>query len=116
MVMRSLGQSPNEAELDEIVKEFDPDGSTLIDFNTFLTLMSKKKTSVPAAEILEAFKVFDLDNNGYITGSELHEVMFKLAGMNEKLSREEVDDMIREADLNEDGRINYKEFVKMVTK
>lgn len=32
----------------------------------------------------------------------------------EKLSEEEVDEMIREADIDQDGQINYEEFVKMM--
>lgn len=78
--------------------------------------MGKKDSTVTSQEVLESFKVFDLDGNGYITASELHEVMFSLAGMSEKVSKEEVDEMIRETDLDEDGRINYKEFAKMVSK
>ena len=32
----------------------------------------------------------------------------------EKLTEEEVDEMIREADVDQDGQINYDEFVKMM--
>lgn len=113
-MLRSIGVSPNEAELDEIVKEFDPDGSTLISFDTFLTIVAKKNNSVTVKELQEAFKVFDLDGNGYISGAELHEVMFTLAALGEKLSREEVDDLIKEADLDDDGRLNFTEFIKLI--
>lgn len=34
--------------------------------------------------------------------------------LGEKLSEEEVDEMIREADVDQDGQINYEEFVKMM--
>lgn len=62
-------------------------------------------------EIEEAFKVFDKDGNGYISSTELRHVMTSLG---EKLTDEEVDEMIREADINGDGQINYQEFVKMM--
>lgn len=62
-------------------------------------------------EIQEAFKVFDKDGNGYISAAELRHVMTSLG---EKLTEEEVDEMIREADIDQDGQINYEEFVKMM--
>jgi hypothetical protein len=61
-------------------------------------------------EILEAFKVFDKDGNGFISAAELRHVMTNLG---EKLTDEEVDEMIREADIDGDGQINYEEFVKV---
>ncbi|KAJ9700489.1 hypothetical protein PVL29_006014 [Vitis rotundifolia] len=62
-------------------------------------------------ELKEAFKVFDKDQNGYISATELRHVMINLG---EKLTDEEVEQMIREADLDGDGQVNYDEFVKMM--
>jgi calmodulin len=56
-------------------------------------------------------QVFDKDNDGYISAAELRHV---LTNIGEKLSDEEVDEMIREADIDGDGQINYEEFVKMM--
>ena len=53
----------------------------------------------------QAFRTFDLDCNGYISAGELRKVMAKLG---EKLSEEEIRDMIREADMDKDGKINYE--------
>jgi len=41
-VMRSLGQNPTEAELQDMINEVDADGNGTIDFPEFLCLMSKK--------------------------------------------------------------------------
>ena len=59
----------------------------------------------------EAFKVFDSDGNGFINSSELRQVMLNLG---EKLSEEEVEMMIKEADTNGDGLVNYDEFISMM--
>merc|ERR1712199_97200 len=91
-VMRSLGQNPTEAELEDMINEVDVDGNGTIDFP-------------------EAFRVFDKDSNGYISAEELRHVMTNLG---EKLTEDEVDEMIREADIDGDGQVNYEEFVKMM--
>nr|KAG5711886.1 hypothetical protein BaRGS_026327 [Batillaria attramentaria] len=112
-VMRSLGQNPTEAELQDMINEVDADGNGTIDFPEFLTMMARKmKDTDSEEEIREAFRVFDKDGNGFISAAELRHVMTNLG---EKLTDEEVDEMIREADIDGDGQINYEEFVAMMT-
>ncbi|XP_053609009.1 calmodulin-A-like isoform X4 [Plodia interpunctella] len=113
VVMRSLGQRPSETELRDMVKEVDQDGNGTIEFNEFLQMMSKKMRGADGEdELREAFRVFDKNNDGLISSVELRHVMTNLG---EKLSEEEVDDMIREADLDGDGMVNYAEFVTILT-
>ncbi|CAN6933664.1 unnamed protein product [Brassica oleracea] len=111
-VMRSLGQNPTEAELQDMINEVDADGNGTIDFPEFLNLMAKKmKDTDSEEELKEAFRVFDKDQNGFISAAELRHVMTNLG---EKLTDEEVDEMVREADVDGDGQINYEEFVKIM--
>ncbi|KER25111.1 hypothetical protein T265_14277, partial [Opisthorchis viverrini] len=106
-VMRSLGQNPTEAELQDMINEVDADGNGTIDFPEFLTMMARKmKDTDSEEEIREAFRVFDKDGNGFISAAELRHVMTNLG---EKLTDEEVDEMIREADIDGDGQVNYEE-------
>ena len=112
-VMRSLGETPTNAEIEAIIRELDTDGSGTIDFPEFLTLMTKHsvKDQDTEADLVDAFGVFDSDHNGYISATELRNVMTTLG---EKMSDEEVDDMLKEADLDNDGLINYAEFSKVM--
>ncbi|VAH90406.1 unnamed protein product [Triticum turgidum subsp. durum] len=111
-VMRSLGQNPTEAELQDMINEVDADGNGTIDFPEFLNLMARKmKDTDSEEELKEAFRVFDKDQNGFISAAELRHVMTNLG---EKLTDDEVDEMIREADVDGDGQINYEEFVKVM--
>ncbi|KAA8572065.1 hypothetical protein EYC84_001990 [Monilinia fructicola] len=103
-VMRSLGQNPSESELQDMINEVDADNNGTIDFPEFLTMMARKmKDTDSEEEIREAFKVFDRDNNGFISAAELRHVMTSIG---EKLTDDEVDEMIREADQDGDGRID----------
>merc|ERR1719236_202234 len=86
-----------------MINEVDNDGSGTIDFAEFLSLMSKKmKDADSEEELMEAFKVFDKDGNGFISAAELRHVMTNLG---EKLTEEEVEEMIKEADFDGDGQV-----------
>src|ERR1700750_423412 len=68
----------------------------------------KMKDTDSEEEIREAFKVFDRDNNGFISAAELRHVMTSIG---EKLTDDEVDEMIREADQDGDGRIDCNDLL-----
>ena len=88
-------------------------GNGTIDFPEFLTMMARKmKDTDSEEEIREAFRVFDKDGNGFISAAELRHVMTNLG---EKLTDEEVDEMIREADIDGDGQVNYEGNRQFVT-
>lgn len=111
-IMRALGkQNISEDELREMVEEVDNTGR--VGEKVFLDLMSNKKlqTSETEEEFIEAFKVFDRDGNGLISAAELKHVMTNLG---EKLTDEEIETMLEEADLDRDGAVNYQDFVKMM--
>ena len=110
--MRSLGQNPTEAGLRDMVNEIGAGVKGTIDFPEFCTLMARKtKDADSERELKEAFRVFDKDGNGFISAAELRHIMTNLG---EKLTDEEVDEMLREADIDGDGQINYEEFVKVM--
>ncbi|KAK3603071.1 hypothetical protein CHS0354_015766 [Potamilus streckersoni] len=76
-------------------------------------MMSKKmKETDLEASLREAFQMFDEDGNGFISAAELKQVMTNLG---EKLTDEEVDQMIREADTDGDGQVNYEEFLAVMS-
>ncbi len=111
-VMRSLGQNLSEDELKAMIEEVDTDKSGTIDFREFLGLMAwKMKESGIEEELIEAFKVFDRDGNGLISA---HELRFVMSTSGEELNDNDIEEMIREADENGDGYIDYEEFVRMM--
>lgn len=57
------------------------------------------------------FKAFDKDGNGFISADDLRQVLTKVGV---ELSEEEVDGMIREADIAGDGNINYRIFTELL--
>jgi calmodulin len=62
-------------------------------------------------DMIDAFKVFDKDGNGSISANELK---FVLANTGEKLTQEEIEEMIREIDTDGDGYIDYRQFIRIL--
>ena len=97
--MRSLGQNPTDAEVQDMINEVDVDGSGDMEFPEFCVMMVKKmQESDTEKEVREAYRVFDKDRDGYISASELRMIF---AALPERLSAEEIDEMLEAAD--EDG-------------
>merc|ERR1719219_3214744 len=111
-VMRAMGQNPTEDELLNMILEVDVDGNGTIEFPEFLELMKMKaKEDDDAETIREAFKLFDRDQDGYITCKELKKVTTMLG---QPLSAEEVDEFMAEADVDQNGKLDYDEFSRML--
>ena len=70
-VMRSLGQNPTEAELQDLVSQAEADQGATITLTQFLGIMARRLEDSQADEDLrEAFKVFDKDGDGRISAEE----------------------------------------------
>ncbi|XP_040583260.1 calmodulin-A [Lepeophtheirus salmonis] len=107
-ILHYLGQNPTEAELQDLYLSMDTDGSGTIDLPEFIQSMAKRLARNNFEdEITEAFKVFDKDGNGLISSNELKCVM---SNIGEILKDDEVEALIKEADVDGDGSINYAEF------
>jgi Ca2+-binding EF-hand superfamily protein len=99
----------------ELLKGIDNDGSGSIDFNEFLQLINMKKKineENPDFELKNAFDVFDLNGDGEITIEELGKV---LNNIGQNLSQTQINEMMKQADINKDGLIDFDEFKKMMS-
>merc|ERR1711981_421318 len=101
----------NETPLE--FSEEDKAESGTIEFDEFVDLMARtnKSKDQMEEEIKNAFLTFDADNSGYITREELVET---LTTMGDPVDEETINGMIAEADLDGDGKIDYKEFTKIM--
>lgn len=114
-VMRSLGQFARVEELREMLLEIDLDGDGNVSFEEFVDILSNMTDATAESsadqeerELRDAFRVFDKHNRGYITASDLRAV---LQCLGEDLDEDEIEDMIKEVDVDGDGKIDFYEFV-----
>ena len=113
LLIRSLNQNPTNAEINEMINEIDSEGTGQIDFPEFISLLARRMKDVnPEEELREAFQVFDTEKTGLIISIELKHVISTLG---EVFTEEEADQMIKEADPEETGKIRYEDFIKLMT-
>lgn len=111
--LTTVGETVTDEEVNEMVSQADVDGDGQIDYGEFVKMMTDLGGWSAARTLTHVlgFRVFDEDGSGSISASEFRQVMSNLG---EKLTDTEVDEMIRQADVDGDGEIDYDEFVKMM--
>jgi len=98
---------------------FDEDGGGTVDFQEFVGGLSAFSSKGNRDDKLRfAFKVYDVDRDGYISNGELFLVLKMMVGNNLKDSQLQqiVDKTILEADVDGDGKLSFAEFATVVAK
>merc|ERR1719321_1150732 len=102
----------------KIMSEVDSDGSGEIDYSEFLAATLDRRHFLCEDVCWAAFRTFDLDGDGQITKEELLEVFTRGAAANLEemlgMHKEEIEQIIRDADVDGDGTIDFDEFVLML--
>jgi calmodulin len=115
-LMETLRLKPTEEELDAMMKEVDADGSGDIDFNEFVTVMSRRvQADYTPEQLKSAFKVFETDQvpTGYVATEVLEHALTTYGS--DKLSAEEAAELLSTVDPEGTGKINYMEFINMMS-
>lgn len=114
---RAIGLSLDEKELHRLIRDIQERESNIysgrLTFAQFLQLIQRSLTSVSAAEeeLLSSFKILDGDNSGYVSASELKDVLGRIG---HKIPEAEFEQILKEADIDGDGKLSYNEFVYLL--
>ncbi|UJR13846.1 hypothetical protein I4U23_000856 [Adineta vaga] len=108
-LMNSLGYSPSHEDISSVISKVDIDGDGSVDFDEFLIMMQRRKsTGGSGMELEKVFNVFDKNKDGFIDKNELYDMLVRLG---EHITEDDVIEMIGEADcLDHDGKVSYEEF------
>lgn len=111
--LRSLGQKVDEAEARRFLEDAGvAAGAGDIDLAAFLAVAARKMGARQSeARLAECFDVFDDACSGSIPAEQLRQVM---VSHGDRLTEEEADAMLREADPRGEGRVEYKHYVKVL--
>jgi len=114
----SIPQIANNPLASRMITIFDEDGGGTVDFQEFVSGLSAFSSRGGREEKLGfAFKVYDMDRDGYISNGELFLVLKMMVGNNLKDAQLQqiVDKTIMEADKDGDGKLSFEEFSAMVS-
>ncbi|ORZ01276.1 hypothetical protein BCR43DRAFT_486670 [Syncephalastrum racemosum] len=115
--LQDMLQSANMAtDISAMLKQIHTDEEGNLSFEEFARLMrptfsTPHRLTKKQQELKDAFDAFDRDGSGAINGEELYAMMKQLG---EKITPEEAGQMIKEADHDKDGVINFHEFSLMM--
>ncbi|CAH8378759.1 unnamed protein product [Eruca vesicaria subsp. sativa] len=123
-----LGLDADLSDLKSTVESYIQPGNTALNFDDFSSLHKTLDDSffggagacdesspedAEESDLVEAFKVFDENGDGFISARELQVVLNKL-GLPEGGEMERVEKMIDSVDRNHDGRVDFFEFKNMM--
>lgn len=110
----ALGIRPGPKDVDDIIYELNTSKLGVLDLAEFLAGMSRTVGFVDEeAEVEEAFRLYDPKRTGYITADQLTDTLKQIG---ETAESEEILELIKEADVDGDGKISLSEFKRMLNK
>ncbi|KAL8518341.1 hypothetical protein ACS0TY_009640 [Phlomoides rotata] len=115
-LLRSLGLRPTGDQIQTMSASMDANGNGSIEFDELVeTLLPdmNEEVIINQDQLMQIFRSFDRDGNGYISAAEL---AGKMAKMGQPLTYHELTQMINEADVNGDGVISFNEFATIMAK
>ncbi|KAH8941836.1 hypothetical protein BDL97_14G066000 [Sphagnum fallax] len=109
--LKKVGSNLMEADIRQLMDAADVDHNGTIDYGEFLAATLNLNKIEREENLYAAFSYLDKDKSGYLTTDELQQACndFHMGDMC-------VEDLIREVDQDNDGRIDYNEFVTMMRK
>ncbi|KAF3788631.1 Calcium-dependent protein kinase 1 [Nymphaea thermarum] len=109
--LKRVGANLTENEIHALMEAADVDNNGTIDYGEFIAATLHLNKAQREDHLFAAFSYFDKDGSGYITQDELQQAC-------EEFGIEDVrlEEMIYEVDQDNDGRIDYNEFVAMMQK
>ena len=91
-------------------KAIDVDQNGKIDYTEFLAATIGRVNYNKKERLFEAFTMYDKDNDGFITKEELLKVLKA-----EKSQEKEIEKYIKAVDKDGNGKIDYNEFLELMS-
>ncbi|XP_071686622.1 calcium-binding allergen Ole e 8-like [Rutidosis leptorrhynchoides] len=113
-VMKALGSDTSIDEIKRIMEDIDTDRDGFINLEEFAGFCNGNTGEDDGGmkELQDAFELYDLNKNGLISATELHQILSRLG---EGCTVDDCVNMIKSVDADGDGFVNFDEFKKMMS-
>ncbi|BFZ11046.1 hypothetical protein BsWGS_14085 [Bradybaena similaris] len=115
-MLRCMGMEVTDVEVSNIMRALDRNGNGKIEFREFKSFIQDEMRRLEESPreqkkaVRLAFRVFDYNEDGFIDANELRTA---LQNLGEPLSEKELNDLMKDADVTEDGKVNYEAFIRI---
>ena len=111
-ILKAMGRTLEEDDEQNFIEAADPENTQEISKENFLAtaeeMFSLSKEEIN--DLLDAFKAFDIKNTGKISVKNFKKV---LTNYGQEFNEEEVDEILKNIDIDRDGNIIIKDFINI---
>jgi len=110
-----------DKQIERVLKQIDTNNDGSIDADELMVVLEKYDTEGVVykalhlrSSIRQEFLKYDEDGNGYITKDEMVEIIKDRTGLT--IPQKQIERLMKDSDKNDDGKVNYEEFVALMSK
>ncbi|XP_068676925.1 calmodulin-like isoform X1 [Montipora foliosa] len=108
--MQLVGLNPTDTQIQNLINEREYDGDGFLEFPDFIKTVEEYKKPGDKADLIMLFRVFDPENKGYVEAEEIRDALHRL----KDLSKEEIEDLLEDADLKQNRHVYFDEFSRLL--
>ena len=112
--VRSVSRSDDD--VDTMMRMMDSDVSGSVEFPEFLEMLAffEYNKGISEWQLRQMFRSKDKDGNGVLSADEIKLLFSMFTDWNTVPHQKEIEDIIKSLDNNDDGKIDYEEFIKKI--
>lgn len=111
--LRAIGYNPTNQLTDQILSQGNaPDQLTLDEISGMIKQNEAELNATTTGKVedfIKAFQVFDKENTGKVS---VGDIRYMLTSLGERLSDEEVDELLKGVEVDSDGGVDYRKFIE----
>merc|ERR1712241_1147698 len=115
MILKSMGVDVNKSDMENYSSEVDEEETGKFTFSMFCQVAAKfmieDDEEQMKEELKEAFRIYDKENQGFITNEILKEILREI---DTTLTEDDLDNIIDEVDEDGSGTLDFDEFQEMM--